>query len=219
MIAGFEQPSQGRLVFDGRVVEDLGVHIVPEKRGMGFVFQDLALFPHLRVLDNVMFGLFRLPRERRRERAMDMLEAVRLAEYAGRYPQELSGGEQQRVALARTLAPSPQLVLLDEPFANLDPTLRDDLRADVRDIIKREKITAVLVTHDHGEAVLFADRIGVMCEGRLEQVGEASELYQQPRTAFVSEFFGASSILKAKVLERTKREASDDGDSAERPGI
>jgi iron(III) transport system ATP-binding protein len=193
LIAGFEQPFQGRIVLDGRVLEDLGVHVTPERRGIGFVFQDLALFPHLSVADNVAFGLHKLPRARRHTRVSEMLEVVWMADKMDRRPHELSGGEQQRVALARAMAPSPRLLLLDEPFANLDPSLRDDLRVRVHTIIKDEKITAVLVTHDHAEAMSVADRIGVMRAGRLEQVGVPRELYQQPRSKFVSGFIGGRS--------------------------
>jgi iron(III) transport system ATP-binding protein len=196
LIAGFEQPFQGRIVFDGRVLEDLGVHVPPERRGIGFVFQDLALFPHLSVMENVTFGLNRLPKGRRKSRALEMLEAVRLEGMGHRRPHELSGGEQQRVALARAMAPSPRLVLLDEPFANLDPSLRDDVRAGVREILKSERMTAVLVTHDHSEAMIVAERIGVMRAGHLEQVGVPRELYQQPATTFVSEFLGRKSIFR-----------------------
>jgi iron(III) transport system ATP-binding protein len=188
-------------VFDGKVLEDLGVHVTPERRGIGFVFQDLALFPHLSVLDNVSFGLTKLPRERRRNRALEMLDSVRLTDMAARYPHQLSGGEQQRVALARAMAPNPRLILLDEPFANLDPSLRDDVRVRVRDILKAEKMTAVLVTHDHAEAMSIAERIGVMRCGRLEQVGVPKELFQQPQTSFVSEFLGGNTIFRTVTRE------------------
>jgi iron(III) transport system ATP-binding protein len=208
LIAGFEQPFQGRIVFDGRVLEDLGVHVPPERRGIGFVFQDLALFPHLTVLENVTFGLNRVPRERRKSRALEMLEAVHLCGMEGRRPHELSGGEQQRVALARAMAPSPRLVLLDEPFANLDPSLRDEVRARVREILKSERMTAVLVTHDHAEAMTIAERIAVMRSGHLEQVGEPKDLYQRPATGFVSEFLGRKSIFRTV----THDQGADGGD-------
>jgi iron(III) transport system ATP-binding protein len=209
LIAGFEQPFQGRIVLDGHVLEDLGVHVAPERRGIGFVFQDLALFPHLSVLDNVMFGLTRLPRDRRKNRALEMLEAVELSDKASRRPHELSGGEQQRVALARAMAPSPRLILLDEPFANLDPSLRDDVRARVRDILKAEKMTAVLVTHDHAEAMSVAERIGVLRGGHLEQIGVPTELYQQPQTAFVSEFLGRNTIFRTVAPDGGSIERND----------
>jgi iron(III) transport system ATP-binding protein len=205
LVAGFEQPFQGRIVLDGRVLEDLGIHVTPERRGIGFVFQDLALFPHLTVADNVAFGLHKLPKNRRRARVLEMLEVVCMTDKIDRRPHELSGGEQQRVALARAMAPSPRLLLLDEPFANLDPSLRDDLRVRIHAIIKDEKITAVLVTHDHAEAMSIADRIGVMRGGRLEQVGVPREIYQQPQSKFVSDFIGGRSPLRSL----------DDGDDAD----
>jgi len=213
IIAGFEQPFQGRIVLDGRVLEHLGVHVPPERRGIGFVFQDLALFPHLSVMANVTFGLTRLSRDRRKIRAMEMLETVQLADKADRHPHELSGGEQQRVALARAMAPSPRLILLDEPFANLDPSLRDDVRGRVREIVKAERMTAVLVTHDHAEAIIIAERIGVMRDGSLEQIGVPRELYESPQTPFVSEFLGRNSIFTT-----VKPEASADADDGAVPG-
>lgn len=209
IIAGFEQPFVGRIVLDGRVLEDLGVHVPPERRGIGFVFQDLALFPHLSVMANVTFGLTRLSRDRRKTRAMEMLEAVHLTHKADRRPHELSGGEQQRVALARAMAPSPRLILLDEPFANLDPSLRDDVRVRVREIVKAERMTAVLVTHDHTEAMTVAERIGVMREGSLEQIGFPRELYQAPQTPFVSEFLGRNAIFT--TVEPDAPADADDG--------
>lgn len=213
LVAGFEQPFHGRIVFDGRVLEDLGVHVNPERRGIGFVFQDLALFPHLTVEDNVAFGLQRIPRQRRRERVQYMLEAVHMTAMASRYPSELSGGEQQRIALARAMAPSPRLLLLDEPFANLDRPLRDDLHVRVQSIIKEERVTAVFVTHDLAEAMSIADRIGVMRVGRLEQVGLPHELYLQPQSEFVSEFVGGDGLF----LGRARGRNVDDGDGKARP--
>ena len=196
LIAGFERPNSGRVLIDGRVLEDPNVHVTPEKRGIGFVFQDLALFPHLNVLENVLFGLHKLRRRERVPRAMEMLEAVQLADFAERSPQELSGGEQQRVALARAMAPRPRLILLDEPFACLDPSLRDDVRAGVRDMIAQEDMTAILVTHDHAEAIGFAEHIGVMQGGRLEQVGNIQDLYHNPHSPFVTKFLGGENVLR-----------------------
>ncbi len=210
LIAGFEQPYRGRIVLDGRVLEDLGLHVTPEHRGIGFVFQDLALFPHLTVAENVMFGLTKLSRDRRKSRTEEMLVAVRLTALADRYPHGLSGGEQQRVALARTLAPGPRLVLLDEPFASLDPSLRDDVRVQVQNIIKAEKMTAVLVTHDHVEAMSIAERVGVMRDGHLDQVGTPQELYQNPQTPFVSEFLGRNSLLRPVESKRDRNNKGKD---------
>lgn len=196
LIAGFDRPNQGRIVLDGDLLNHYGVCVAPERREVGFVFQDLALFPHLSVVENVSFGLTRLPRRQRRARAMEMLDAVQIADLAGRRPHELSGGEQQRVAIARAVAPRPRLILLDEPFASLDPSLRDEVRACVQGVLAEEAMTAVLVTHDHGEAFNTAKRVGVMRKGHIEQIGEPKELLQRPVSPFVAEFLGATDMLK-----------------------
>ena len=196
LIAGFERPDHGRIVLDGDLLNHYDVCVAPEHREIGFVFQDLALFPHLSVVDNVTFGLNHLARKQRRTRAMEMLDAVRIAHLAGRRPHELSGGEQQRVAIARAVAPRPRLILFDEPFASLDPSLRDDVRACVQGVVAEEHMTAILVTHDHAEAFSSAKRVGVMCDGRLEQVGEPKDLLQHPSSSFVAEFLGATDMLK-----------------------
>jgi iron(III) transport system ATP-binding protein len=160
LIAGFEVPDSGRIVFDGIVYNDTGVCVPGEQRCIGFVFQDLALFPHLSVIGNVSFGLHALSKGLRRGRALEMLRTVEMDAMSDRKPHELSGGEQQRVALARALAPKPRLLLMDEPFASLDPSLRERVRNRVVDQIRAEKMTAVIVTHDHIEAVAVADRVG-----------------------------------------------------------
>ena len=196
MIAGLEKPDAGRIVLNGEMLNHFGVFVAPERREVGFVFQDLALFPHLNAVDNVAFGLHRLPRKQRRVRAMEMLDAVSIGHLAGRRPHELSGGEQQRVAIARAVAPRPRLILLDEPFASLDPSLRDDVRSCVQDVLAEENMTAILVTHDHAEAFSAAKRVGVMRDGRIEQIGAPQELLQNPRTSFVAEFLGATNIFK-----------------------
>jgi iron(III) transport system ATP-binding protein len=164
------------------------------------------LFPHLTVEKNVAFGLQRLPKPRRKQRVDEILELVGMRDKAKRYSSELSGGEQQRIALARALAPSPRLLLLDEPFSSLDRSLRDGLRTSVQEVIKSEKITAVLVTHDLTEAMAMADRIGVMRDGHLEQVGLPRELYLEPRTAFVSDFVGGSGLF----VGHARTEGDDD---------
>ncbi|PTQ55858.1 MAG: Ferric iron ABC transporter, ATP-binding protein [Candidatus Carbobacillus altaicus] len=158
LIAGLEKPDAGRIILDGRVLTDGQTIIPPEARRIGMVFQDYALFPHLTVLENVTFGLFRLPRHERQKRAEDVLALVQMTHYAHRYPHELSGGEQQRVALARTIAPKPELILLDEPLSNLDPALRDELRAALRILLDKEQMTALIVTHDEGDAQAISDR-------------------------------------------------------------
>ncbi len=195
IIAGFERPERGRIVLDGRTIEGDGSFVPPEKRNFGFVFQEFALFPHLTVLENVSFGLHGLPREERAARALEILERAQLAEHAGRLPRQLSGGQQQRVALARALAPRPHLILMDEPFGSLDPDLREDARRKIRAVFREHEMSAVFVTHDQNEALGFADRIGVVRDGRVEQVGTPENLYNQPRTRFVAAFIGGANIL------------------------
>jgi iron(III) transport system ATP-binding protein len=195
MIAGFERPERGRIELDGRVIEGAGEFVPPERRNVGFVFQEFALFPHLTVMENVMFGLRGMPRGEKAARAMEILERAQLAEHAGRYPRQLSGGQQQRVALARAMAPRPHVILMDEPFGSLDPDLREDARQKIRAVFRGHEMSAVFVTHDQDEALGFADRIGVMRDGRIEQIGTPEELYRQPRTRFVAAFIGGANIL------------------------
>jgi len=172
----------------------------PERRHIGMVFQDYALFPHLTVERNIAFGLRALPAARRAARVRELAELAGLAEVLRSYPHELSGGQQQRVALARALAPRPELLLLDEPFSNLDVALRERLSLEVREIIKASGATAVLVTHDQHEAFAMADEIGVMHEGRIVQWDSAYNLYHRPANRFVADFVGQGVFLPAKVL-------------------
>ena len=198
LIAGFETPDAGRVRVAGATVADSDTWVEPEKRRIGFVFQDYALFPHLTVRQNVAFGLRRLPKARRLERADAVLDLVGLTVFAGRYPYQLSGGQQQRVALARALAPAPAVILLDEPFSNLDAALRGSTRAEVQRILKRTGTTAILVTHDQEEAMTFADRLAVMRSGRLEQVGTPERVYARPETAFVAGFLGRTNLMRGE---------------------
>ena len=197
VIAGFERPQAGRVSLDGKVLSGEGAYtfVAPEHRNVGFVFQDFALFPHLSVLENVMFGLHGLRRDERRRRALDILERAQLSEYADRMPRELSGGQQQRVALARAMAPRPHLILMDEPFSSLDPGLREDARRKIHQVFREHAMSAVFVTHDQSEALGFADRIGVMRDGKLEQAGTPEELYSRPTTRFVAAFIGGANII------------------------
>ncbi len=195
LVAGFEAPDEGSVDVGGRRVAGDGVWVQPERRRIGFVFQDFALFPHMSVLDNVAFGLPG-PRGERRERAARVLSLVGLTVFERRYPHQLSGGQQQRVALARALATEPHLLLLDEPFSNLDAALRGATRDEVRAILKRTGTTAVMVTHDQEEALSVADRVAVMRAGQLEQIGTPEEVYLQPRTAFVASFLGRTNLLR-----------------------
>lgn len=190
-VAGLEPASAGEILVSGRQVEGAGVHVPPERRQVGMVFQDYALFPHLDVERNVGFGLDRkVAGAARRERVAEVLALVGLAGTEKRMPHELSGGQQQRVALARALAPRPQLLLLDEPFSNLDVDLRERLAHEIRGILKAAQATALFVTHDQLEAFAIGDVIGVMHEGHLHQWDDAYTLYHRPATRFVADFIG-----------------------------
>lgn len=192
LIAGLERPDAGSIALNGDLVSDpeRGVWVPPERRRVGFVFQDYALFPHMTALQNVAFALPHLSRRERRARAQAMLTQVGVSHLARRYPHELSGGEQQRVALARALAPRPRVLLLDEPFSNLDRGLRVRLRAELKGLLKQLGITAVFVTHDQEEAFELGDRLVVLHQGHIEQIGSPQEILQTPKTRFVAEFFG-----------------------------
>ncbi len=195
MIGGFETPDEGQILLRGRDIPRLP----PEARGIGFVFQDYALFPHLSVLENVTFGLRKLARAARVARAREMLALVGLTGLEARKPHELSGGQQQRVALARTLAVAPPLVLMDEPFSNLDAAMRVETRQEVRKLLKAAGSAGILVTHDQEEAMAVADRIAVMDRGRVVQIGSPDELYRNPVSAFVASFMGRSNILRGNA--------------------
>ncbi len=198
-VAGFERPRGGSVRLEGRTVAAAGVYVPPEARGVGVVFQDLALFPHLTVANNVAFGLRALARAERAQRVEELLARVGLEGFGGRYPHELSGGQQQRVALARALAPRPRLLLLDEPFSSLDRELRERLAVEVRDLVRALGITALLVTHDQQEAFVMADEIGVMREGSLVQWDTPYNLYHRPADLFVAGFVGQGTMLPATV--------------------
>ncbi|MBN7796672.1 ABC transporter ATP-binding protein [Parahaliea mediterranea] len=200
-IAGFEPVSAGDIVLGGQVISAPGILLPPERRRVGMVFQDFALFPHLDVRRNIGFGLAALERTERRARVDDMLALVGLGDYAGAYPHELSGGQQQRVALARALAPGPDILLLDEPFSSLDTELREQLAGEVRELLKRNGVTAILVTHDQHEAFAMADQIALLRGGRLAQVDTPYNLYHNPATEFVAEFIGQGSIIEVSVNE------------------
>ena len=195
-LAGFEPVRAGTIALSGRVVSAPGRVVPPEARGIGMVFQDYALFPHLDVARNVAFGLGRRTEAERERRTRRMLELVGLADAGGAYPHELSGGQQQRVALARALAPQPELLLLDEPFSNLDVDLRERLSVEVRAILKEAGITAILVTHDQHEAFAIADEVGVMTDGRIDQWDSAYNVYHRPRTRFVADFIGQGVFVR-----------------------
>ncbi|MEZ5554863.1 ABC transporter ATP-binding protein [Haliea sp.] len=198
-IAGFEPVSAGRITLRGVTLSTPQRRLPPEQRRVGMVFQDFALFPHLNVRDNIGFGLATLPRKARQERVESLLQLVALSEYADAWPHELSGGQQQRVALARALAPKPDILLLDEPFSSLDTELRTLLAADIRELLKRSAITALLVTHDQHEAFAMADQITLLHQGRVAQTGSPHELYHRPANTFVAAFIGEGSIISATM--------------------
>jgi len=196
LVAGFERPDAGGIEIDGRAVAGPRRNVPPEGRRIGMVFQESALFPHLDVAGNIGFGL---PRRAREQRVAELVALVGLAGLQRRMPHELSGGQQQRVALARALAPDPALILLDEPFSNLDATLRAQLRGEVRDILRTAGATTVFVTHDQGEALEISDRVAVMRAGRIEQVSTPDELYLRPVNRFVAGFVGEANLLPGEV--------------------
>jgi iron(III) transport system ATP-binding protein len=195
LIAGFERPDAGRIAVGGRELAGPGSFVAPERRRVGVVFQDYALFPHLTVAGNVGFGLVRRPREERERLTVRTLELVGLQHKADRHPHELSGGERQRVALARALAPGPELVLLDEPFSSLDASLRAGLRREVELILRDAGATALLVTHDQEEALSLADRLAVMRDGQIVQVGAPQEVYGRPASRWTAGFLGEVNVL------------------------
>ena len=204
LIAGFERPQAGSIHLTGRSVCGEGQWVPPERRDVGVVFQDYALFPHLSVIDNVAFGLKSLARPNKltaahiREEAQRAIALVNLTGFEKRFPHELSGGQQQRVALARAIAPRPSLILLDEPFSNLDVQVRLYLRQEVRDILKSVGASGVFVTHDQEEALSIADCLAVMCQGQIEQVGTPEEIYCQPCSRFVAAFVTQANFLPAE---------------------
>ncbi len=196
LIAGFERPDAGGIEIDGRAVAGPRVNVPPERRRIGMVFQESALFPHLDVAGNIGFGL---ARRERAARVDELVATVGLAGLHRRMPHELSGGQQQRVALARALAPDPALILLDEPFSSLDATLRVQLRGEVREILRAAGATAVFVTHDPAEALEISDRVAVMRAGRIEQVATPDEIYLRPTNRFVASFVGEANLLPGEI--------------------
>ncbi len=197
LVAGFERLDQGRIEIGRQLVAGPSLHRPPEQRRIGMVFQDYAIFPHLSVADNLGFGLD--GRDGKQARVDMMLAFVGLAGLGRRMPHELSGGQQQRVALARALAPKPRALLLDEPFSNLDATLRAEVRAEVRDLLRQSGTTAIFATHDQEEALFFGDLIAVMRAGRIEQVGSPEDIYLRPQTRFVAAFMGQTDFIEGRI--------------------
>lgn len=204
LAAGFEKPDRGRISISGRVVAAPDCWVPPEKRGVGMVFQNYALFPHLDVMNNVSFGLKGLPAGSKAGRAGDFIELVGLTGYEKRFPHELSGGQQQRVALARALCPGPEVILLDEPFSNLDTDLKDQMRGELKNIIRATGCTAVLVTHDQKDALAISSRIMVMRSGSVQQVGDPRSVYLSPANEFVAAFIGRSNLITGRVKPGSK---------------
>ncbi len=199
-IAGFEKPLNGSILLNETEISSSSKQLAPELRSIGMVFQDYALFPHLTISENIQFGLTQ-KKKLRTNKVKQLINLVDLSGYEDRYPHELSGGQQQRVALARALAPEPKLLLLDEPFSNLDAELRTRLSLDIRDILKTLNISAILVTHDQKEAFAMSDQIGIIDQGKIQQWGSPYELYHEPNNRFVASFIGQGAFIKAKTID------------------
>src|SRR5574341_619653 len=203
LLAGFQEPDEGRILVDGQVLSEPGRVVPPERRGMAMIFQSYAVWPHKTVFDNVAFGLRvrKVPRRGIEDRVNRILGLVGLHGLSGRYPGELSGGQQQRVALARALVVEPQTLLLDEPLSNLDANLREEMRFEIRRLHDEIRITTVYVTHDQAEARVTSDRVAVMHQGRIVQVGTPQEIFDRPKTRFVAEFIGKTNMLRGRLDE------------------
>jgi len=201
-IAGLEKPDEGDIVIDGKPMLSQGF-VQPSQRGIGMVFQNYAVWPHMKVYNNIVYGLKlqKISKQKIRERAEKILELVGLASLEDRYPAQLSGGQQQRVALARALVTNPKVLLLDEPLSNLDAKLREELRFEIKSLVRRMGITSVYVTHDQAEAMVISDRIAVMDSGNVVQVGTAHEIYEKPANKFVADFIGTMNFMPGEVVE------------------
>ena len=201
-IAGLEKPEEGDIIIDGQPMLSQGF-VQPSKRGIGMVFQNYAVWPHMKVFSNIVYGLKlqKIPKQKMKEQAQQVLELVGLAGLEDRYPAQLSGGQQQRVALARALVTNPKVLLLDEPLSNLDAKLREELRFEIKSLVRRMGITAVYVTHDQAEAMVISDRIAVMDSGNVVQLGTAQEIYKKPANKFVADFIGTMNFMSGEIVE------------------
>jgi iron(III) transport system ATP-binding protein len=197
LIAGLETPDTGTIEINEKLVSSIKKNVAPEKRNIGFVFQEYALFPHLKLEENILYGISKL--KNKKQRAKEVLDLVGLSEMKDRYPHQLSGGQQQRVALARALAPNPSLLILDEPFSNLDAMLRAQLRNEVFDIVKKSGVTAIFVTHDTQDALAVADEILILQNGKLVQKDAAANLYSKPSSVYVASLFGNTIQLSKEI--------------------
>lgn len=200
LIAGFMPPTAGRILLNEQVISSPSMVLSPERRGLGMVFQDYALFPHLSVFDNIVFGLKKISKSAAKKQVAQLLSMVGLPNYEKRFPHELSGGEQQRIAIARAIAPQPKLLLLDEPFASLDANLRERLVRDLGVLLKQLNIAAILVTHDQREAFAVSEHIGLMREGRILQWDTPYQIYHRPAEHFVANFVGQGVMIKARII-------------------
>ena len=200
-IAGLEEPTSGEITLGGETVAGDGALVPPEQRDVGIVFQNFALFPHLTVRENIAFGLSDADESETAARVDELLDLVNMPEHGAKTPDQLSGGQKQRVALARSLAPEPDVLLLDEPFSNLDVRLRVEMREEVRRILKKAGVTAVSVTHDQEEALSISDRVAVMNEGNIEQVGRPEAVFERPESKFVASFLGRASFLEGNLRD------------------
>ena len=203
-IAGLETPDEGDIVIDGKPMLSQGF-VPPSKRGIGMVFQNYAVWPHMKVFNNIVYGLKlqKIPRPEIKEKAQQVLELVGLEGLEDRYPAQLSGGQQQRVALARALVTNPKVLLLDEPLSNLDAKLREELRFEIKNLVRRMGITSVYVTHDQAEAMVISDRIAVMDSGNVVQLGKPKEIYEKPATKFVADFIGTTNFIAGEIIQVT----------------
>lgn len=202
VVCGINSPMSGSIHLNQRIVFDAEVNVPASDRAVGMVFQDLCLFPHMTVAQNVAYGLHSILKAARDSRIEEVLSLVELSDFANRFPYELSGGQQQRVAIARALAPRPEILLMDEPFSSLDPSLREQLASDLRVLLKKLGITALIVTHDQQEAFAMADKIAVFADGKCQQWGSAYDLYHTPVNQDVATFIGEGTFLKGQVVEK-----------------
>ncbi|MDA9170805.1 ABC transporter ATP-binding protein [Alphaproteobacteria bacterium] len=199
LTSGLENLQIGEIKFNSKIISSPKYHLSPEERGIGYVFQDCALFPHLTILQNIFFGLKKNEINKQINKIQNLMNEINISNLSNYYPHELSGGQQQQVALVRAMASNPYLILLDEPFSNLDSRLKEKIRDEMLHILREYNITALLVTHDPEEAMFMSDKIGVLNNGHIEQFGSPIDLYSRPKTAFIAEFFGEINILEGIV--------------------